>query len=327
MLSLGKEQIPVRHMLQTLEFFRELMDQHPSPSLLSRQIRHYFDLLPGPGRADALLVTGYYRPLYEGRLTRSPPYIHPLYAVPSDLARKKSPGTNTVEIGRLAGAHFLPYWTRKEIETQGKAQGRELVYLRDPFQAFLVHVQGSALIRLGDGSVRTIHYAMKNGHPYRSIGRYLVKTGRIPAAGADLAAIRSYLRQHPDQITEILHHNPSFIFFSWQKDNAVMGSLNRALTPGRSVAADHRWLPAGGLAFLRTRPTRRPGRSDPALHRFVLIQDSGSAIRGPERLDLYLGTGDEAGAAAGRMKDSGQLVFPLLKKEFRPLCLSKGQRL
>lgn len=201
---------------------------------------------------------------------------------------------------------------------ENKAAGYEMVWLKDPFDAFVLHVQGSGLIRLQDGTVRGVHYAAKNGHPYHSIGKYMVETGRISLKQASLKTIREYLASHPDERSEILHHNPSFIFFDWTDTHGAIGNLGKELTAGRSIAVDQSCFPAGGLAFLQTRkPTRIDNEkvSWEPLRRFVVIQDTGSAIRGAGRVDLFWGTGDKAGFEAGQMKEKGTLYFLLIKDE------------
>lgn len=312
-------------LIRSLRFFRDLIRSKPSPQLLSLELETYFDFHhapPGPCLDNApknTLITGYYQPVFAGSLTRTPPYLYPIYEIPDNLVRKWNPKTHTLETGRLQDGQFVPYWTRAEIELHNRAKGFELVYLRDPFDAFLLHIQGSGLIRLRDGTLRSIHYALKNGRPYRSIGKYMVRTGRLEKNNTGLAAIRDYLARHPGERQKILHYNQSFIFFKWSNQKTAQGNLGLPLTPHRSIAVDQRVFPAGGLAFLQSdKPV--PGNSQPmkmvSFSRFVLVQDTGSAITGPKRADLFWGTGDDAGRAAGRMKEPGNLFFLLLKKKF-----------
>ena len=318
---LGKK-IAKKHLIRSLLFFRNLIRSNPSQELLALEIKTYFDLYQGAApeeksRQNNVLVTGYYQPVFAGSLVKNAPYLYPLYTIPNDIVRRKN-RDNTMETGRLQEGKFLPYWTRKEIEQQGHGKGFELVYLKDLFDAFLLHIQGSGLIRLPDGRLRSVHYAMKNGRDYRSIGRFMIKTGRIKRENMGLAAIRQYLSSHPDEVQEILHHNPSFIFFRWSENHRAIGNLGRPLTAHRSIAVDQRCYPAAGLALLRS---SKPVLNNKTIHfipfnRFVLAQDTGSAIRGPDRVDLFWGTGPDAGRAAGSMKEKGELYFLLLKKEF-----------
>jgi len=321
-LNLLGKKISKKHLVRSLLFFRSLLRSNPSPKLLSLEIKTYFDLYKGTdpgqtGNQDNVLVTGYYQPVFAGSLVKKEPYLYPIYGIPDNIVRRRN-HDNIMEIGRLQGGKFLPYWSRREIEQHGHGKGFELVYLKDPFDAFLLHIQGSGLIRLRDGCLRSIHYAMKNGRAYRSIGKFMIQTGRIKKENMGLAAIRQYLASHPKEREGILQHNPSFIFFRWSESSKAIGNLGRPLTAHRSIAVDQRLYPAGGLALLKS---NKPVPDTEAIRfiafsRFVLAQDTGSAIRGPGRVDLFWGTGPDAGRAAGRMKEKGKLCFLLLKKKF-----------
>ncbi|MDT8334980.1 MAG: MltA domain-containing protein [Desulfurivibrionaceae bacterium] len=260
-----------------------------------------------------VLVTGYFEPLLEGSLTREPPFVYPLYAKPDDLIRRDG------RLGRLRDNSLVPYWTRAEIENEGVLRGNELVYLDDPVEAFILHVQGSGRIRLRDGRVRRIQFAAKNGLPYRSIGKLLVDRGELELAAVSLPAIVAYLDSHPRERDDILQYNQSYIFFRWGNDaeGGPLGSLGVPLTAGRSVALDRNCFPPGALAFLQT---RKPIFNDEdeiigwaPLRRFVVNQDSGSAIEGSGRVDLFLGGGKRARETAGRLKHPGKLYFPVAK--------------
>jgi membrane-bound lytic murein transglycosylase A len=322
-LGIGNHNYSINHLIRSIEFFRILIAKHPSANLLNRQISTYFDVFQASGTEGynpkrRMLVTGYYQPLFEGSPVRKAPFLYPLYGIPSDLVLRRNSKSGTKQIGRLEGSHFRQYWTRAEIETGTSAGGNELVYLRDPMDAFLLHIQGSGLIRMTDGTIKGIHYAMKNGRQYKSIGKYMVKTGRMNLEEASIATIRNYLAAHPEEMKEILHHNESFIFFEWTSTHGAIGNLGRELTAGRSIAVDQRCFPAGSLAFLRSRKPVQNGDviNWVPLERFVLAQDTGSAIRGPGRVDLFWGSGQKAGLAAGRMKEDGALYFLLLKEQF-----------
>lgn len=325
-ISVADQTFPLNRLIRSLEYFQHILVGNPSPAELDRLIRQHYDIYQATGAKGSnpgrrMLVTGYFQPVFEGRLSKQEPFLYPLFAVPEDLIRANNRNGGDQSLGRLENGSLVPYWTRKEIERDNRASGHELAWLKDPFDAFVLHIQGSGLIRLEDGTVKGVHFAGKNGHPYRSIGKYLVETGRMPLEKASLNTIRDYINSHPEERGEILHHNPSFIFFDWTKTHGAMGNLGRELTPGRSIAADQSCFPAGGLAFLRTRKPTRINNQQVAwseLGRFVLVQDTGSAIRGPGRIDLFWGTGSEAGFAAGQMKEQGTLYFFLLKNESLP---------
>ena len=322
---------PISRLTRSLEFFLNLLDANPSAAELNKQIRLYFDVFQASGGmgfnpGHTMLVTGYYQPVFDGSLIKKEPFLFPLYSVPPDLVQR-SPNGHKKSTGRIENGRFVPYWDRRDIELRHTAAGHELVWLRDPFDAFILHVQGSGLIRLRDGSLRAVHYAAGNGRPYRSIGKYLVTTKRLKLKEANLASIRNYIAGHPRERNEILYHNPSFIFFQWTKTHGAIGNLESELTAGRSIAVDQSCFPAGALAFLMTRrPVIAKGQTEDRtpLNRFVLAQDSGSAIRGPGRVDLFWGTGAESGLQAGQMKEPGTLFFLLLKEKSLPPARQGG---
>ena len=305
----------------SLAAFEEIIATEPAPAELDHLIRQKFEIHQAGGRHRSplgeMLVTGYYEPQLEGSLSPVPPFVYPLYAVPPDLAERLD-GSGAKEVGRIdASGEFVPYWTREEIERSGVLAGCELAYLKDPFDAFLLHLQGSGKIRLRDGSIRSLHYSGNNGHPYTSIGRKLVEGKIFTLEEVDTGKLRSYVAAHPEEGAALLNANSRYIFFTWGEGEHPRGSLGMELTPGRSIAVDHTVLPAAAAAFLIS---RRPLFDDrglfagwTALHRFVVAQDSGSAIRGPGRVDLFWGSGDYAKAAAGTMKEKGTLYF-LIKK-------------
>lgn len=309
---------------RAVEFFRKLLVEKPSPQKLNDLIARHFSVYQARGIGGynpdrSMLVTGYYQPLFFGSLKRTEVFSYPLYKVPADLViRHIDAGQKKQSVGRMEQGHFMAYWTRGEIERDNLLNGQELIWLKNPLDAFVLHIQGSGLISLPDGSIRGVHYAMRNGRPYSSIGKYMVDNGMLTLEEASLDAIRDYMDKHPEQRDLILHHNESFIFFDWGNTQGAVGSIGQVLTPGRSIAADKTCFPPGALVFLRS---RKPVVRDQHivqwndLQRFVTIQDSGSAIRGPGRVDLFWGSGSEAGLAAGRMKEDGALYLLLLKQE------------
>jgi membrane-bound lytic murein transglycosylase A len=320
-ILIANHSFPLSQLKYSLEHFQEILTTKPGPEELDRLVKQDYDIFQAtgtqgfnPGRK--MLITGYFQPVFEGSISRQDPFLYPLYTIPSDLIRAENSNKTGQTYSRLEQDKKLPYWTRREIETENKAAGHELVWLKDPFDAFVLHVQGSGLIRLQDGTVRGVHYAAKNGHTYRSIGKYMVKTGRISLKEASLETIRHYIATHPEERDEILYHNPSFIFFDWTKTHGAIGNLGKELTAGRSIAVDQGCFPAGGLAFLLS---RKPTKTDDQqitwnpMRRFVLVQDTGSAIRGAGRVDLFWGTGIKAGFEAGQMKEKGTLYFLIIK--------------
>lgn len=257
------------------------------------------------------LITGYYEPLLRGSLSPDPRYPYPLYRPPPDLV--------TVELGelfpalqgrrvrgRLAGRRVVPYYSRAEIDGGGRPlAGHELVWVDDPVAAFFLHIQGSGRIRLEDGRVLGIGYADQNGHPYRAIGRTLVEMGALALEEVNLFSLRDWLRAHPRRAAEVLHSNPSYVFFRLRPAPAAgpIGSLGVPLTAGRSLAVDPRVVPLGLPVWL---DSRRPEDGRP-YRRLMLAQDTGGAIRGTLRADVFFGHGPEAERLAGHMKQPGRL--------------------
>ncbi len=301
--------------INALENFLAIVRRSRTPAELWPKVTKQFDFCR-PADTE-MLVTGYYEPIFNGSLQKNDTYSYPLYSLPPDLIVRRQ--DDKKRVGRLENGSFVPYFSRKEIEKKNLLAGLELIYLSDPFEVFLLHIQGSGRISLEDGSTRLVRYGGSNGREYTSIGKVLVDRGKLSLADVDMEAIRRYLRRHPGEMEEILHKNDRFIFFSMSEadeESAVAappGSLGRPLTPGHSVALDQHCYPAGALALLVTdyplidEKGGVKGWTD--LARFVLNQDSGSAIKGLRRVDLFLGNGTEAEFAAGMMKQSGRLYF------------------
>lgn len=310
--------IPVQRLIDSILHLQHLLASRPDAEALDRALNRDYEILQVNSPAKRMLITGYYQPVFPGHLERRAPYIHPLYRVPEDLLLRRVNGKQQV-LGRKDNGRVAPYWTRREIETNRSLHGQELVWLKDPFDAFVVHIQGSGIIRLPDGSRRGVHYAVNNGHPYRSVGKYMVDTGRIRLADVTMDSLRRYIEDHPEERDSILHHNDSFIFFEWSEPGPAIGNIGQALTPGRSIAADQQWYPPGSLVFLAS---RRPIMADDGsvrewrpMQRLVTVQDTGSGLAGPGRIDLFWGTGEQAGQEAGQMKEEGTAALLLLKEK------------
>ncbi|MEE4164702.1 MAG: MltA domain-containing protein [Desulfocapsaceae bacterium] len=323
-ITVGGQDFTYAELMESLETFSDIVKTNPSPFELDEIVKQTFHIYQAEGRRNgrkrAILLTGYYEPLFEGSLVRQGPFNYPLYRVPGSLVIRKQKKTDESKIGRIApDGSFLPYWSRKEIEQDDRLSGNELVYLRDPLDAYLLHVQGSGRIQLPDRTTRAIHFAGSNGLRYSSLGRLFVQENIMPVADVSIPTIRNYFVEHPEQMTRMLHNNPRYIFFKWGGDEGPKGSLGTVLTPGRSVAVDHSIFPAGVVGYLVSqRPRLHPDGSIDhwqQFSRFVLPQDSGSAIKGPGRIDLFWGAGSYAQTAASHMKENGQFYF-LIKKQF-----------
>jgi membrane-bound lytic murein transglycosylase A len=309
-------------MVESLISFKTVYSESPADELGGKLADNfYFCKMNG---ARNILVTGYYQPILQASLEKKEPFIFPLYRLPSDLIKIQttSNGTKQVQIGRFVDGELRKYWSREEIDKGQHLKGYEIAYLEDPLDAFFLQVQGSGLLQLQDGTVRTVLYAGSNGRKYKSIGKLLADEGRIPLEDVTMPSIRRYLHEHLDEQQRILQYNERYIFFRLGEENeqnAVVGSMGKELTPGRSAAFDQACFPYGIPAFLSTRkPVFADGKISgwQPMKRFVFNQDSGSAIKGAGRLDLFLGNGPEAEAEAGVLKEQGSLYF-ILKRSLQ----------
>ncbi|SCX77634.1 murein transglycosylase A [Thiohalorhabdus denitrificans] len=263
------------------------------------------------------LITGYYVPLLEGSREPTDRYKYPLYRPPDDLlrisleSRFRSLSGKRVR-GRITrDRKVVPYYDRAQIE--GPAEplaGNELLWVDSRVDRFFLHIQGSGRVRLPDGEVVKVGYADQNGHPYTSIGRILIERGEIPREEVSLPTIRQWLRENPGEVRSLLNENPSYVFFQI-RDNDLdgpLGSLGIPLTPRRSLAVDPDHIPLGYPVWMTTKlPEADHGGGQRPFRRLTFAQDTGGAIRGPVRADLFTGQGVPGEWLAGRMKDGGRL--------------------
>jgi membrane-bound lytic murein transglycosylase A len=270
-----------------------------------------------PDGADSGLITGYYEPLLRGSRKKGGVFTAPLYKVPDDMVIVDL-GSVYPELqgkrvrGKLKGKRVTPYPAREEIAKNG-LPGNELLWVDDPVEAFFLEVQGSGRVQLGDSETVRVAYADQNGRGYESIGKWLVQQGELTVEQASAQGIKAWIAGHPTRMQELFNVNPSFVFFKEEKlpDPKVgpRGTLNVPLTPQRSVAIDRSQLPLGVPVYLST---TQPA-SDIPFQRLMMAQDTGGAIKGPIRLDIFFGFGAEAADNAGRMKQRGN-IWVLLPK-------------
>jgi membrane-bound lytic murein transglycosylase A len=254
------------------------------------------------------LLTGYYVPDLKGSRVASAAYPYPLYQRPSDLLTidlsDVYPSLSNYRLrGRLDGNRVVPYWDRSEIDSQKQPLvGQELFWVADPVELFFLQIQGSGRILFDDGEQVMVNYADQNGHPYKSIGKYLIDRGAMPRSKMSMQNIRLWARNNPSEVDNLLNQNPSYVFFRALPDGVKSppGALGVPLTPGRSLAVDRRHIPLGAPVFV---DTFWPN-SDKPLRRLMVAQDTGGAIKGQVRGDFFWGMGPQAGSQAGRMKQS-----------------------
>jgi membrane-bound lytic murein transglycosylase A len=262
------------------------------------------------------LFTGYFEIELQGSATPDQTYNVPVYRKPPDhvtvnLGEFDPSLAGKTVVGRVENGKLRPYYARGDIQNgvlDGK--GIELVWLKDPLDAFMLHVQGSGRVALPDGRKARIGYAANNGHPYKSIGRELIDRGDLQPEHAAWSDIRAWMEANPEKAADLLAVNRRYIFFDEITGDGPIGAQGVALTAGRSMAVDTRYIPLGLPLWL---DTDMPGQDAGPLRRLMLAQDTGSAIKGPVRGDFFWGTGDAALEKAGRMKSRGRYYLLLPK--------------
>ncbi len=263
-----------------------LADQGPNA-------RTFFELFFRPvmfGGPDPALFTGYFEPELEGSRVRTDRFRFPVYRLPPEVSG---------------------LWrTRREIEESGVLEGRglEIAWVDDSVELFFLQIQGSGRIRLADGSVVRVGYGGRNGREYRSVGQELVRRGIYQPHQVSAQVIGNWVRRNPDQGRELLYANPSYVFFreisTRSPEDGPLGAMNRSITTMRTIAVDPEYTPLGAPVWIE-----KDGQTP--LRRLMIAQDTGSAIQGPQRADIFYGTGDAAGLEAGRIRDPGRMIVLL----------------
>ena len=272
------------------------------------------------------LFTGYYEPEAEGSLKRGGRFTVPIYARPDDLVALDAAGRKATGLsyGRVANGRALPYHTRREIE-EGRLAGRglEIVWLADWADAFFIQVQGSGRVRLAEGGMLRLNFAAKTGLPYTAIGGILVQRGEIAREDVSMQSIRAWMTMHPQEARELMLRNESYVFFqkgaSGDPALGPPGAQRVALTPGRSLAVDRGFWAFGTPMWIET--TYPSSSGEKAFRHLMVAQDTGTAIKGRVRGDVFWGTGEEAAYIAGHMKQPGRMVALLPKPVARRLGL------
>ncbi|WP_373070168.1 murein transglycosylase A [Sulfurimonas sp.] len=245
------------------------------------------------------LLTGYYEPYLRGSLTKHDQYVYPVYKTPKDLITVDLssiyPDLKHYRLrGRIDGNKLVPYHTRKEI-SEVEVDADVICYVDNKVDLFFLEVQGSGRVVLDNNETIFIGYDNQNGHKYKSIGKYLVNQGEIPLEKISLQSIREWFKQNPDRVDEVLNYNDSLVYFR-QKTQAATGSLGLELTPKRSIAVDRRFIPLGSMLYCSAE------QEGTKFSQIVQAQDTGGAIKGAIRADMFLGFGDEARDVAGGLK-------------------------
>jgi len=323
----GNLEYSAEQMALSLKLFQQLLKRKTSYEEFVLELEKQFYIFKSVANEDnKVLFTGYYEPIFPGSLIPSEEYNIPVYSIPDDhrilgLGGFRNSLKGRTIVYRLEENQILPYFSRREIMAENKLAGRklEIAWMKDAVDLFFLQVQGSGILMLPSGNRVKLSYAGANGHNYNSIGKLLVDQEKMPLEEISMGSIRRYISEHIGEKEEILFHNPSYTFFELHVDpDGPKGNINVSLTPKRSIATDTSVYPKSGLAYIildlpdfdKEWKARKPKPS----HRFVLNQDTGGAIRGPGRADLFWGNGRLAEESAGRMRNFGKLFFVIAKK-------------
>jgi membrane-bound lytic murein transglycosylase A len=313
-------------MARSLELFLKLRLTTPDPQAFAQQIRDKFLIFESVAEQGDNLFTGYYEPRIRGSLTATAEFAAPLYARPQDLVEvsledfgKDLPKRKVV--GRVQDGRLVPYYSREEIAEGGVLEGRAqpIAYV-NAVDLFFLQIQGSGQVELPDGRVLTVGYDASNGQPYRALGAEMIRRNLMAREDISLFSLKQYLADHKDIVPMLLNTNPSYVFFRTLDDSqGPLGNLQVPLTPGRSLAADRVLIPPGVLAYVETTTPvpNQPGAFQ-QLSRFMLVQDTGGAIRGNGRGDLFWGTGSDAEWIAGHAKQPGRMFILVARKDALP---------
>lgn len=294
---------------RSLTRFRTLVTQSESAEALQMAVAEEFEFYQSTGNdtSGTVAFTGYFEPTYVARRTPNETYRYPIYRKPPDLASWEIPHPSRAE---LEGADGLQ-------ADQGELAGLELAWLSDRLEAFLIQVQGSARLEMEDGGTLSVGYAGRTDYPYTSLGRELINDGMIAEADLTLPVLLAHFEQNPETLDDYIPRNNRFVFFKETDGAPATGSLSYPVTAGRSIATDKSLMPPGALALIHLPLPQRTENNELTTvltSRFVLDQDTGGAIKGPGRVDLFVGTGAEAGEIAGLINQPGQLYYLLLKE-------------
>ncbi len=324
--SYGPEKFTALQVRESQEAFLRLVSSTSDTGILNREIRKNFLVYRAAGRTGdgEVLFTGYYEPVLDASMKEEGPFKYPIYRMPDDLIKvdlsmfnKKYKGETIM--ARLADNRVLPYYSRKQIEDEKVLQGKglEIAWLKDPLDVAFLQIQGSGRLRLEGEETIPVGYMAANGHPYNSIGKYMIEKGYLTSEEMSMQAIRSYLAGHPEILNDVLNYNPSYVFFRVLDKDSPLGNIQVPLTGGRSIAMDSSLFPKGALCFITCKKPVIGSRGEiqgwTRFSRFVMNQDTGGAIKGAGRADIFWGNGRYAEIAAGYMKHEGEL-FVLIKR-------------
>jgi membrane-bound lytic murein transglycosylase A len=304
--------------------------------------KKFFEMNFRPVRVSKLgettgLLTGYYEPEVDGSLTLTKGFTVPLYRRPPELISKARLGQRVLRAGfpstggagHRVNGKFVEYHDRAAIEDGVLAnRGLEIVWLRDAADAFFIQIQGSARIRLQDGKLIRVNYSAHNGHRFTPVGRNLIETGIVPRDEISMETIRMFIAEMPEEGRELMRQNKAFTFFrvidNLPPDSEAVGAQGLSLVKDRSIAVDNKLHVYGSLFWIEAKLQLQNLREAQAFNRLMVAQDTGSAIIGIARADIYFGGGAEAGTVAGRIRNPGAF-FMLIPNEIDPVRIAAEQ--
>ncbi len=315
--------------VRSFELFQEIINKVNDYDRLIDELELNFYLFRSSKNEDGegVLFTGYYEPLFPGSFKKTDEYTVPVYGPPNDLlvlnlGEFRDSLVNRTIVYRVINNQILPYYTRREIMEEKVLEGKnmEIAWMKDPVDLFFMQIQGSGILELPSGKQIRLSYNGSNGHRYSSIGKLLVDEKLMALEDVSMGSIRQYLTDHPESRDRILYHNQSYTFFALDDDDrGPKGNINVPLTRHRSIAVDTSIFPKGALAYIETEmPVFKKNWSESStapFARFAVIQDTGGAIKGPGRVDLFWGNGTLAEKSAGSMRSFGKFYVLIAKKE------------
>lgn len=323
----GTLKYSAREVIQSFKLFRLIVESSSTRGQLLDALNTQFLMFGSSSNPDdKVMFTGYYEPVFKGSLTRTVRYHVPVYKKPEDLKVlelgdfRNSLKDRTI-VYRQIDNQITPYYSRREIMENGVLanQNLEIAWMENPVDLFFLQIQGSGILELPSGKLIKLAYAGANGRKYSSIGKLLVEEKKMVLEEVSMASIRQYLDNHPLEMKDILYHNKSYTFLEAKEENVgPRGNINVPLTAERSVATDTFVFPKAALGYIVTEvPNVTGDMENPTkpVYRFVLNQDTGGAIRGPDRVDLFWGNGDVAEKSAGRMRSHGKIFFLIARKD------------
>ncbi len=285
----AKKSVDIYHALclksQNIRDAKEFLESNFTPYMIAES-----------DKSKESILTGYYEPELRGSLTKSEIYKYPIYGIPKDLVTVDLssiyPDLKNYRLrGRVDGNRLVPYYSREEL-SKVDINAEVICYCDSKIDKFFLEVQGSGRVTLESGETIFIGFGNQNGHKYKSIGKYLVQSGEISKEDISLQTIREWFKLNPSRVDEVLNHNSSVVFFQ-KRDRAATGSLGVVLTPLRSIAVDRRYIPLGSMVYVG---------AENSYERVAFAQDTGGAIKGSVRADMFLGFGKSAGEIAGELK-------------------------